>query len=266
LRLWRTLENEEYALGLQNLLFDEGIESEVRNGIEIWIYDEDERAKAEGTYIRFKQKPSSAHAQRFKKPPVKQKFHVFEHSMPQATYLLITISVGATFLLPAHLQSYLYFASNPITGLFEIQSGQVWRLVTPVFLHGGLLHIAFNMMWLYQLGAQIERNEGALFFVSQLVIVAMICNVSQFMVSGPFFVGMSGVIYAQLGFCWLMRRRNWDYQVGNDLVIFMIVWMVICMLGIIPNVANTQHFVGFVVGTLWGAVQSGYIKQLLRKR
>src|SRR5690606_16541906 len=75
----------------------------------------------------------------------------------------------------------------------EIASGQLWRLVTPIFLHGGILHLVFNMLWLYQLGSAIEHYEGSRLLLLMVMILGALCNTAQYLVSGPAFVGMSGV-------------------------------------------------------------------------
>ena len=82
---------------------------------------------------------------------------------------------------------YLYFP--------EIQNGEIWRVITPAFLHFGMMHIFFNLMWLYDLGAIIEGKKGSLFFFVQFLILAALSNSGQFMMSGPSFGGMSGVVY-----------------------------------------------------------------------
>src|SRR5690606_33065920 len=127
----------------------------------------------------------------------------------------------------------LYFSLDRHSrGMPEIMSGEVWRLVTPIFLHGGALHLVFNMMWLFQLGGMIERAEGKRFLFFFVIFTAILAHVAQYYVSGPFFVGFSGVVYAMLGYSWMMTRYNpgTGYAMPHQTVVFMMVWLVICWL------------------------------------
>ena len=150
-----------------------------------------------------------------------------------------------------------------IYGLPEIRKGQVWRLITPIFLHFSLMHIIFNMMWLMDLGSLIEKKQGPLFIAVLIIVIAVLSNFSQYLVSGPTFGGMSGVVYGLLGYVWI--RGKFDplsgYFLHKHTVIMMIVWFFLCMTGIIGNVANTAHGVGLVIGMIWG-----YLLAKLRNR
>ena len=75
-----------------------------------------------------------------------------------------------------------------------VKSGEVWRFVTPAFIHFGFLHILFNMMWLYNLGMTVEFIRGTGRFVLLCVVIAVTSNVAQLFWSGPAFGGMSGVV------------------------------------------------------------------------
>lgn len=153
--------------------------------------------------------------------------------------------------------------------LFEqIQQGQVWRLVTPVFLHVDLFHILFNMLWLVVLGNQIEYRIGAVRYLLLSFIAALITNLAQYLMSGPAFLGYSGVVLALLGFIWMRQRRApWEgYQLARATVIFISIYVVGLLLiqvvsfgmelagrePIFGGIANTAHLVGAITGALLG--------------
>lgn len=139
----------------------------------------------------------------------------------------------------------------------EITEGwQLWRLITPVFIHFGLLHILLNMFWLRQLGGMIEGRYGAPFLGLFILLLAIPCNVGQYLVSGPNFGGMSGVIYGMLGFAWIRGRLDpgCGISVDQPTFIFMMVWFFLCLSGLVGNIANTNHAVGLVLGLLWGYI------------
>jgi GlpG protein len=138
--------------------------------------------------------------------------------------------------------------------LDAVTRGEVWRLVTPILIHYGGFHLLFNMMWVYQLGSQIEDRKGALVLVTLVILSAIPSNVLQFMVSGPYFGGMSGVVYALFGYVWMKGRYQPQDGMGVDrgTVIMMLVWLVLCMT-VIRNIANTAHVVGLGIGLAFGA-------------
>jgi len=137
--------------------------------------------------------------------------------------------------------------------LVEVRGGQVWRLVTPIFLHFGVAHLVFNMLALLHMGAMIERVCGTRFLAAQVLLLAVASNVGQFITGGPGFGGMSGVLYGLFGYMWM--RGRYDPASGLELphqtVAMMLIWYVICFSGFLP-IANTAHTVGLVVGAAWG--------------
>lgn len=142
----------------------------------------------------------------------------------------------------------------PDEGLKAIREGQVWRLVTPIFMHINWLHIIFNMYWTYQFGRIIETRRGSWRHLGLVLAVAILSNLAQYWWSNPFFGGMSGVGYGQFGYLWMKSR--YDRAVGihlpPDLVFFFLVWLVLCMTGLIGLVANAAHLVGMIVGMAIG--------------
>jgi len=142
---------------------------------------------------------------------------------------------------------------------------QPWRLVTPIFVHFGLMHFAFNALWLCLLGGRIERVLGSIHLLLLVLVGAVVSNMSQFVwTSSVAFGGMSGVIYGLLGYLWM---RNWlapDPQLAlpKELIGFMIFWLLFCMTGVLDflvgvGIANAAHFSGLVVGMLLGLVFGG---------
>ena len=163
----------------------------------------------------------------------------------------------------------------------SIANGQVWRMVTPIFIHFGLAHIVFNMLWLFQLGQQVEVKFGKLKYLLIIFLIAMTSNTMQVIVpidwggsipfqtsSGDWIIalgGMSGVVYGLFGIAWIRSRLdpNGGFMVSPFTVIIMLGWMIFCMLpaseGMFGGgrVANWAHGVGLIVGvtigywTLW---------------
>jgi GlpG protein len=137
--------------------------------------------------------------------------------------------------------------------------GEVWRLVTPIFIHFSILHILFNMLWLRDLGSMIEGRQSSLHLLVLVIAIGIISNLAQFYSSHSFmFGGMSGVIYGLLGYIWM--RGKFDPASGlfvhSSTVSMMIIWFFLCLFGVIPHVANAAHGAGLVLGIAWGYLAS----------
>lgn len=139
----------------------------------------------------------------------------------------------------------------PGDGLQQIRQGQIWRLVTPIFLHVGALHLIFNMYWLYILGIQVEVLKGKVRFGLIVLAIAVISNLAQFFIGGgPNFYGMSGVVYGILGYIWIKQQYEpaSGFQLQSFTFFFLIIFMVIGFLGVIGNIANWAHLGGLLSG------------------
>jgi GlpG protein len=149
--------------------------------------------------------------------------------------------------------------SSPWPALFA--SGEYWRLITAIFLHFGWLHIVFNSLWLWELGALMEQRLGSIFLALFVIFTGIGSNYAQFYFGGPsLFGGMSGVVYALLGFCWIYHLIwPWGgFGVPRGIVIFMLVWLVFWMLPFSSSllgvgIANAAHLGGLVLGCLVAA-------------
>lgn len=148
----------------------------------------------------------------------------------------------------------------------QIRKGELWRLVSPCILHKDLLHILFNMLWLWYLGKPVEQRIGPMrtFFLS--LIAGAGSNTIQYLMSGPFFIGYSGIITALAGFIWMRERlAPWEgYPLNRSTILFLLFFIAaIFALQVVsffiqiftsyhfaPNIANTAHIAGAIIGAL----------------
>ena len=156
-----------------------------------------------------------------------------------------------------------YFYPIPRLLVFGgLAEGELWRLITPIFVHFGLMHFAFNGLWLCLLGARIERLLGSVHLLLLVLLSALVSNMGQFVWTGSVaFGGMSGVIYALLGYIWIRHLLAPDplLALPKELIGFMLFWLLFCMTGVLDfllgvGIANAAHFSGLVVGMLLGLI------------
>lgn len=180
----------------------------------------------------------------------------------QVTYAIIVVCVVLFGLSYTDMGRRLFdalFMGVPETGfLYEILHGQVWRLVTPILIHLSILHILFNMLWFKDLGYLIEYKFGKNFLLSFILVSGVVSNLFQYCVSGPQFGGMSGVLYAMLGFVWVYKKihEDMEYFLPSRDIAIMIGWLLLCLTGFLGPIANTAHAGGLFVGMLFGLFKS----------
>jgi len=272
---------EKEALVFWSFLSKEKIDSsleekEGEEGYEIWISDEDQINEASFHYQEFlknhddpkfkvklkdKRKPESLPESKksgFKQYNLGNKWRSQEKSPGVVTLALIITSVAVFLISGMGKNTQIigpFFISEEINGgLDEIISGQLWRLITPIFLHFNLLHILFNCMWLHSLGSQIEKKKGTKFFTTFILCTAIVSNLSQFLITGPAFGGMSGVVYGLFGYVWIKSRLDPGDGFYIDPVVAMIMlgFFLVCFTGAFGGVANWAHAGGLIVGLGWG--------------
>jgi GlpG protein len=153
---------------------------------------------------------------------------------------------------------------SQVTLFHNIRQGEWWRLVTPTLLHYQFLHLLFNMAWLWMLGNQIEHRLGKWKLLLLTLIIALVTNVAQYLMTGPLFLGYSGVVVGMAGFIWMRQRiAPWEgYPLAKATSLFLLIFILailaleIVALGLqvthvintTPNIANTAHIVGGLSG------------------
>ena len=150
-------------------------------------------------------------------------------------------------------------------GLEDIRQGEIWRLVSPIFVHYGLLHLLFNMFCLYDFGPLIETRRRSWRLLLLVLVTAAVSNLGEYAWRyaighpTPLAGGMSGVIYGLFGYIWMKSRH--DPAAGMFLqprtVVILLVWLVLCMTGILArlfgiHVANAAHAAGLATGLVIG--------------
>lgn len=243
----------------------------------IWVYAEDQYAQAKSLLSEYRSSADTLKFQEATASALKKRIHEEEEMksyrkrifsgkeiiqrydrMGPLTIMLIGVSILVAIVSQlGHnniLIRYLFVTEYFDSGLAEIRHGQIWRLLTPIFIHFGFLHIIFNMLWLRDLGSMIEQRQSTWTLAGLVVVIAAFSNVGQYLMSGPMFGGMSGIVYGLLGYIWI--RGKYDYSSGlfvhRETVVMMIVWFFVCLIGLVGKVANTAHAIGFATGIIWG--------------
>lgn len=162
---------------------------------------------------------------------------------------------------------YLYF--NPLAQ--SLDQGQWWRLVSPMLLHFGVLHLAMNSLWYWELGKRIELRQGPWALLGLTLLFSLVSNLAQHYSSGPsLFGGLSGVLYGLLGHIWLYQWLAPDryFNLPKGVLVMMLIWLVVCMSGVIDTlglgqIANAAHVGGLLIGCLTGLLGGALARRKL---
>lgn len=139
-----------------------------------------------------------------------------------------------------------------------LQDGEVYRLVTPIFLHVGILHLLINLLGLFLVAVPMEQEFGNW----RILTIMMTSGIAGIIVSALFApqnvgVGASGAIFGLLGGAWADLIQNWHIYHGKNVAMFfqyLFVTLLNFFFGLMPFVDNFAHLGGFVVGLAVGSV------------
>jgi len=183
-----------------------------------------------------------------------------------ALYIISLLLDPSAILQPRGMMGLLSPSGQSIfllggTGTLPLAHGRWWTLITAIYLHGNLLHIFFNLLWIRQIGPTVEE----LFGTSRLILIFTISGILGFIVSSlfgvAFTIGASGSIFGLLGaMIYYGRARGGSFgsavyrQIGQwALILFVLGFMM-------PGVNNWAHGGGFAGGYLT-AMFVGYAEQ-----
>ncbi|WP_085583582.1 MULTISPECIES: rhomboid family intramembrane serine protease [unclassified Pseudomonas] len=204
-----------------------------------------------------------------------------KYAKATASVLLLTLIVAALTLLGDNLDTmrWLTFLEFRVVGEYiqftpladSLAAGQWWRLVTPMLIHFGILHLAMNGMWYWELGRRIESRQGGVNLIGLTLLFSLVSNFAQYLFSGPtLFGGLSGVLYGLLGHCWIFQllAPNPAYRLPRGVLVMMLVWLLVCLSGLVSaigfgQIANAAHVGGLFIGCFTGLLGGLYNRRKL---
>ena len=172
------------------------------------------------------------------------------------SYVLVTLSI--IFFGLQNITEWLFgydllFLYGAKINQFILQ-GEIWRFLTPAFLHGSIIHLGFNMYALYSIGPSLEMKYGGTSFILLYAISAVFGNVFSFLCSSYVSLGASTAIFGLIAAQGVYIYKN-RYLLGSAAkplltnVLFMIA--VNLFLGLSPGIDNWGHLGGLVGGFLY---------------
>lgn len=285
-----TIQPDDQAARFGAYLLTLGISAHIEQeeqGWSIWIREEDDVPKAKEELARFEADPNAKRYEGVEKAAAEvQKQERERHQEAKKNVVdfrsqwrkpgyekvplvvaLIIISAAVTLLTNMGARGnkympYVTFAPPDSTEAMVdpfvfIWRGEFWRLISPIFMHMGPIHILFNMMWLFVLGGQVERIRGAGRLAAMVIFSAVFSNCAQAaapadMGGSYYFGGMSGVNYALFGYVWV---KSWlapssGFMISDFQTWFMLGWLIFCLTPLAGNVANIAHFAGLIFGVV----------------
>jgi GlpG protein len=295
-----TLSNETQAITLAEYLLTLHIETRLEPeppGWSVWVCDEDRVAQGRQEFDAFLRNPTDPRyaaagetlRRRVAAPldvpkpaePAEAPAAVGERVNRSWTFALLAVcllvavatnTLGAKEARNQSLLLSLYLSKSESGQLPEVCGGQVWRLVTPIFIHFGFLHLLFNLLFFFQIGGLVEERRGSLRFLGLVLLLAVVSNLTQYYLghplrllgreTGPYFDprfgGMSGVLYGLFGYVWVKGRLDPDLglDVSPTTTLVLMLWFFLCMTPAVTDIvsiANGAHAGGLVAGALIGA-------------
>lgn len=188
---------------------------------------------------------------------------------PVVVYVILTVTVlvyalqTLTSIGLLDLGACPYFITQDIPACYGmkvnplIMAGQWWRLITPVLLHAGLLHIAFNMYALFALGPELERMFGHFSFLSLYLVSGFAGVVMSFLMSDAPSLGASTAVFGLLAAHGVFAYRNQRVFGQRAQAVMRSILQIAAinfLIGLSPGIDNWGHFGGLLGGLVFTAL------------
>jgi len=169
-----------------------------------------------------------------------------------AIVLAIGIFCGLnTENIPLTWQAYGRWGAPSAAAIWD---GAIWGLVSSNFVHLAIWHLIFNLYWFWILGRKVEFEMGRWFTLGLLLSAAFATGVGELAVADTTGIGLSGVVYALVGFLVVSARYDSRFRgfLAPRIVWLFASWLLVCVLLTVTKVlpvGNAGHFAGLA----WGA-------------
>ena len=173
-----------------------------------------------------------------------------------STLIVINILLWViVYFLPFDFGKHLFYLGAGHN--FSIHEyGEYWRIVTPIFLHGDLMHTVFNSFSLVLFGPALEQMLGKFKFILAYLLTGIIGNIGTYLVdptSMTFHIGASGAIYGIFGiYIFMVFFRKHLIDAGNAQIVTTIFFIGLVMTFIRPGINIFAHVFGFIGGIALG--------------
>ncbi len=181
-----------------------------------------------------------------------ENFSQYVRAYPVVTFLLaLNIGIFLYTLIPGIGDRLFLFG---LGDNFLIANGEYWRLVTPMFLHGGFMHLLFNMFSLFIFGPELEKIAGKARFITVYMIAGLFGDIATYFIQPASYthVGASGAIFGVFGaFGALVYYTKKAFPELRQVILPIIVISVV-MTFVGTNINVTAHIAGLITGFLIG--------------
>ncbi|WP_461862773.1 rhomboid family intramembrane serine protease [Thermococcus sp.] len=184
------------------------------------------------------------------------------------TLVLVALNV-AVYLFEAFLSGNLIWINTAVLATlgqvnYYVLNGAWWQLITAMFVHVGLIHIAFNMFFLYQLGSQLENIFGWRILLLTYFLSGLTGNLLTLFFLPPYTIsaGASGALFGVVGVLIMatgILGGNIASAVLNAFILFAIN-------SIFPGVNAYAHLGGLLTGSVIGLYKGRELKRRMFER
>ncbi|WP_261882239.1 rhomboid family intramembrane serine protease GlpG [Vibrio pelagius] len=235
--------------------------------VALWLIDAQHQVETEAELTRFLSEPTHKRYQAASWDVAETRKSQFHYHTP--SFLSMIQSKAGPITLSIMLLCVVIFALQQLGFNQQIfqklhfpaldgQQWQLWRWLSHAVLHFSVMHIAFNILWWWQFGGDIEKKLGGFKLLQIFAISSALSGAGQYWVEGANFGGLSGVVYALVGYLWVVSTKapQLGLTIPRQIVGFMLIWLVLGYMQPFMAIANTAHLAGLIAGVGIGWIDS----------